>query len=236
MKKLLLFSLIGLLIFTGCGKKEEAAGNGYLVSTNDSILDSYETHQLQEGITYKIIESSNETDIRVNIVVYNNTDEAVEVKLFGEGYKDGYRTRQTTQVSLNEVSPHNSTILGLYFMKADSYKITKMSVEKAEDLLPKDAFKLESYENGTSLTGSKTVNVYFKYNSNGDNLASMDALGFKGDKLVATASSSIISVNDNDILKSGDKGKAELNFSFIDKNVTLDDIDKIVYTVNGYYE
>lgn len=241
MKKIL-FLIIATLALTGCSEKTEGSSDGLFSYNNSKILDKYETKTLSENITYKEVTAINSYgNLEVNLIVYNNTDKAIYVNGFGDGYKDGSRNSQVTQSGSTVISANSAGVLGYLFLGADDYKIRKLTVEEREGWLPNDAYIFEDYKIDAE---KEEVELYFKYNSEGKNLTGLDILGFKDGNLIAEGSCYMRYIDGNgkvdykaDISKKGDKVKCELdNFRFFGDGESLNDIDKYVYFYDGYYE
>ncbi len=246
------FEIIMLLIViafmaTGCGKSD-VESNDFLAFEKSSLLDKYETKTLVDGITYKELSyTDSENNLRLSIIVYNDTNNSYYISASVNGYKNNQRTSQVSQIDYIRIGPKSAGVLGILLIKADSYRLN-LTQEIKNDYLPSSAYKLSSY--GFNLESQicnakysdiNTLRLYFEYQSSGDNSAEVTLLGFKNNEYVYKSVDYITYVDKSNkenyslnITKKGDRGTTEYFTCGAEYNI--DEIDNFIYFVTGYYK
>lgn len=262
MKKIISLLMVCFLgvVGTGCGNSGNGGKNSadkFLSYNYSSILEQFEEKEIEEGIFYREMYQINDSgSIELNVVVYNNTDNAVRISARAQGYKNGVKTSQVGQSGGELVLAHSAYPVGFYLMDADSYKLERIKVDRIEDkALKNNSYSFESYSlamksafiNYNDEYQSMDIpmlSIYFKYQDNGENSAQVSWLGFKDNKLVCDGSQYVLCIDDENVIEyskevseNGDRGMVDLYSTDAYRNgITMNDLDEVVYFVTGRYE
>lgn len=246
-----LVSIMLLTILTGCSK---SGSDSKLKMNNDKILDSYETKTLEKDITYKEITYTIGNNLELAIIIYNNSDRDISVDGAVLGFKGTERTSQVSQKSKETIAAHSANYISFLLLSADNYKVSRLDVEYEDDVISKDDFEYETYviEDEKQLYNSKyenipTLKLFGKYknlkNSEKEAKLEVSFIGFKDNKPVCFSRDFVNYIDTNNkqdynkkITKAGDRGSAEIYCKDAYKSgITMNDMEKIIYFVNGYY-
>lgn len=245
-----------LTMITGCGSKNENKGSkNSLISFNDaSVLNKYEAKTIDTNVTYKeLTYKTKDNSLHLDIIVYNERDEAIEIWGNVQGYKGNTKTSQVSQGDAETIPAHSAYVLRFLLMNADNYKIRTLSIENSnyEKSIFKSDYTFNSYKiekdtqwYNSAYTEVPTLKLLVKYNGNEENSSEIQILGFKDDELVCSQSSYINYSEknyepnfDKEITKKGDLGIT--NYFCGDayqKGIAVNDMTQFIYFVHGRNE